>query len=121
MTQPVLSLWINGKPQASLSARTAEVFNPASGAVIRRVPLEVEAMDTPHGAVRVPTLDEMLRIKAWLVLIRNATRDYLDVVALAHRLGPGAARVLSELDHYYADQQGAGGSRVATQVARQLA
>ena len=39
MSQPVLSLWINGKPQASLSARTAEVFNPASGAVIRRVPL----------------------------------------------------------------------------------
>ena len=39
MSQPVLSLWINGKPQASLSTRTAEVFNPASGAVIRRVPL----------------------------------------------------------------------------------
>jgi malonate-semialdehyde dehydrogenase (acetylating)/methylmalonate-semialdehyde dehydrogenase len=39
MTQPVLSLWINGKPQASQSARTAEVFNPATGAVIRRVPL----------------------------------------------------------------------------------
>ena len=89
--------------------------------LIRRVPLEVEAMGTPYGAVRVPTLDEMLRIKAWLVLVRNATRDYLDVVALAHRLGPGAASVLAEMDHYYADQQGAGGSRVAAQVARQLA
>ena len=30
----------------------------------------------------------MLRIKAVLILKRNATRDYLDFVALAERLGP---------------------------------
>jgi len=39
MTQPVLSLWINGKAQAAASTRTAEIFNPATGQVIRRVPL----------------------------------------------------------------------------------
>jgi hypothetical protein len=70
----------------------------------------------------VPTLEEMLRVKAWLVLRRNATRDYLDVVALAERLGvDSAASVLLELDDYDEDQIGAGGRRVATQLARQLA
>ena len=39
MTQPVLSLWINGKAQASAGTRTADVFNPATGEVIRRTPL----------------------------------------------------------------------------------
>jgi len=64
----------------------------------------------------------MLRVKAWLVLRRNATRDYLDVVALAERLRVDpAARVLLELDRYYEDQIGAGGRRIATQLARQLA
>ena len=59
--------------------------------LIRTRPLEVEDVEWPGGSVRVPTLDEMLRIKAWLVLRRNATRDYLDVVALADRLGSEAA------------------------------
>jgi hypothetical protein len=63
----------------------------------------------------------MLRIKAWLVVMRNAMRDYLDVVALAHRIGPTAPAVIAAMDDYYADQLGAGGARVATQVARQLA
>lgn len=72
--------------------------------------------------VRVPTLDEMLRVKAWLVVRRNATRDYLDVAALADRIGTGpAARVLVEIDAYY-DAVDAPASRpVATQLARQLA
>jgi hypothetical protein len=90
--------------------------------LIRRHPLEVEEIAGPTGPIRVPTLPEMLRIKAWLVLRRNATRDYLDVVALAERLGSDqAARVALEIDHYYEDQVGAGGRRIATQLARQLA
>jgi hypothetical protein len=89
--------------------------------LIRRRPLEVEEVETAHGSIRVPTLNEMLRIKAWLVLARNAMRDYLDVVALADRVGSGAGLVLSSIDQYYEDQQGPGGARVATQLARQLA
>jgi hypothetical protein len=88
----------------------------------RRVPLEVETVEWHGHRVRVPTLPETLRIKAWLVLDRNATRDYLDVVALAERLGgEAAAETLLELDRFYADQHGPGGRRVATQVAKQLA
>lgn len=89
--------------------------------LIRRRPLEVEEIEVDGRTLRVPTLDEMARIKAWLVLRRNAVRDYLDVVALAHRLASRAPAVLNGLDEYYADQQGAGGQRIATQLAKQLA
>lgn len=90
--------------------------------LLRRRPLEVEELDTPAGPLRVPTLAEMLRVKAWLILRRNATRDYLDVVALADRLGTDAAAAVAlELDVFYEDQVGAGGRRIATQLAKQLA
>lgn len=90
--------------------------------LIRSVPLETEEVVTPAGALTVPTLAEMLRVKAWLVLRRNTVRDHLDVVALAHRLGRRqAAAVLSDLDRFYTDQRGPGGSRVATQLVKQLA
>lgn len=90
--------------------------------LIRRRPLEVEEASVGGRKLRVPTLAEIARIKAWLCLMRNATRDYLDFAALADRLGEGrAAEVVLEMDDYYADQIGAGGRRVATQVAKQLA
>jgi len=90
--------------------------------LIRRRPLEIERIVVGGRRLTVPTLDEVLRIKAWLVLRRNATRDYLDVVALADRLGTrAAARVIVGLDDYYADQIGPGGRRVATQLVKQLA
>jgi hypothetical protein len=90
--------------------------------LIRTRPLEVEEFEGPGGPIRVPTLAEMLRIKSWLVLRRNATRDYLDVVALADRLGSEeAAPTALELDVYYDDQRGSGGRRIATQLVRQLA
>lgn len=90
--------------------------------LIRRRPIEVEQATVRGRLLRVPTLEEIFRIKAWLVLRRNATRDYLDVVALADRLGtPDAARVIAGMDDYYEDQLGPGGRRVATQLAKQLA
>lgn len=90
--------------------------------LIRRRPLEVEKVKVSDRPLTVPTLEEILRIKAWLVLRRNATRDYLDVVALSERLGlREAARVVLGMDAYYEDQLGPGGRRVATQLAKQLA
>lgn len=89
--------------------------------LIRRRPLEVEQVELGTATLRIPTLEEMTRIKAWLVLRRNAVRDYLDLVALAKRLGDRAAKVVVGIDEFYADQHGAGGSRVATQLAKQLA
>ncbi|MGB8408787.1 MAG: CoA-acylating methylmalonate-semialdehyde dehydrogenase, partial [Gallionella sp.] len=39
MTKPILHLWINGQRARSRSARLSDVTNPASGEVIRQVPL----------------------------------------------------------------------------------
>lgn len=90
--------------------------------MIRRRPLETAQVELGGGeVVTVPTPAETLRIKAFLVVRRNRTRDYLDVAALADRLAlADAATVLSRMDDYYADQHG-GGDGVASQVARQLA
>lgn len=90
--------------------------------LIRRRPLEVEEVAVGDRTLRVPTLAEIARIKAWLCLVRNATRDYLDFAALADRLGEDeAAAVVATMDDYYADQIGPDGRRIATQVAKQLA
>lgn len=90
--------------------------------LIRRRPLEVEEVHVGDRSLRVPTLEEILRIKAWLALRRNATRDYLDLVALTERMGRReAARVIVGMDEYYEDQVGPSGLRIATRLARQLA
>jgi len=55
----------------------------------------------------VPTEREMLRIKAVLILKRNATRDYLDFVALAERLGSDRVfAALANLDELYPQPSG---------------
>jgi hypothetical protein len=89
--------------------------------LIRQRPLEVQDVATASGTVRVPTLREMVRVKGWLILQRNATRDYLDFAALADRLGPDAPAAVTEMDDYYVDQRGPEGRRIATQLAKQLA
>jgi len=63
----------------------------------------------------VPTPEEMLRVKAFLLVQRRTTRDYVDVAALAHKLGEGAAvQALSYLNAAYAR---AGSQTVATRFA----
>jgi hypothetical protein len=91
--------------------------------LIRSRPLEVTEVELPSGhRVRVPTWQETLRIKAYLLVRRNQVRDYVDVAAIADREGvPAAARVLAAMDAYYADQRPPEAQGVATQVARQLA
>jgi hypothetical protein len=89
--------------------------------LIRQRPLELSEETLPSGRqLRVPTIEEALRIKAYLLVKRNQTRDYLDVAALAHKLGVSlAAAILSGIDEYYADQDQDSGA-VATQVATML-
>ncbi len=88
----------------------------------RRVPLETQRVELPGGEhVVVPTIEEALRVKAYLVLQRNQVRDYLDVVALADRLGvEQAAEVLAGIDDYYRDRSEDEES-VATAIAERLA
>ena len=90
--------------------------------MIRKRPLEIEQIPLPQGrSVRVPTWDETLRIKAWLIVRRNQVRDYLDVAALADSGGRDhAAATLAGIDDWYADQAKSSDG-VASQLVRQLA
>lgn len=86
----------------------------------RRVPLQIQVVELPGGhQVRIPTIEEALRVKAYLIVQRNQVRDYLDVAALADRIGvPEAAQVLNDIDSFYVDRSGEVESVVSTLVPR---
>ena len=86
----------------------------------RSLPLETIEYDLGEGrTVVVPTLEETLRIKAYLVVQRNAVRDYLDVVALAETLGlDTAVQVLRNIDTYYLDRSDTDESVLTTLILR---
>jgi hypothetical protein len=89
--------------------------------LLRSRPLESTEMEVRGRRLLVPTAVEILRIKAWLALSRNQTRDYLDVAALASEIGlDEAASVLVGIDDYYADISQRP-EAVATQLVKQLA
>ncbi|MDR2373241.1 MAG: nucleotidyl transferase AbiEii/AbiGii toxin family protein [Bifidobacteriaceae bacterium] len=71
--------------------------------LVRARPLETEWAELPSGArVRVPTVPEIQRVKAFMILKRNQVRDYLDLAALTDLAGLGpSARNLSQIDRYY--------------------
>jgi len=90
----------------------------------RAAPLETAIWQTAHGPLVLPTLPEMARIKAWLVVDRNATRDYLDFAALAERLrelhgADAIVRAVLPMEDLY--PQPTTGESVVRQLARQLA
>jgi hypothetical protein len=88
----------------------------------RSAPLETTTIRLKGGGkLKIPTAEEMLRIKAFLVVERNATRDYLDVAALSHHLGlRAAARALEPMGELYAEFAGAGGD-ILVSIAVKLA
>ncbi len=88
----------------------------------RTRPLETMQVDVAPGVVvTAPTPEEMLRVKAYLVVQRNAVRDYLDVVALADHIGvEHAGEILRHIDDYYDDRSLQAGS-VRTSLALALA
>lgn len=88
----------------------------------RTRPLETVRIEVAPGAnVTAPTAEEALRVKAYLVVQRNAVRDYLDVVALAEHIGVDhAGEILRHIDDYYDDRSQQAGS-VRTSLALALA
>ncbi len=88
----------------------------------RTRPLETVRIEVAPGAnVTAPTAEEALRVKAYLVVQRNAVRDYLDVVALADYIGVDhAGEILRHIDDYYDDRSQQAGS-VRTSLALALA
>ncbi|MBS0576697.1 MAG: hypothetical protein JSS45_09795 [Proteobacteria bacterium] len=75
--------------------------------LIRDEPLETAVVDYHGARITVPTEGEILRIKGVLILKRNATRDYLDFVALADHMGDeSVAQTLQSFDRLYQQDNG---------------
>ena len=75
--------------------------------LIRDQPLDTTEIERFGQRLTVPTLAEMLRIKAVLILKRNTTRDYLDFAALADRIGDeDAVLALRSFDSIYPQPNG---------------
>jgi hypothetical protein len=75
--------------------------------LIRSAPLETRMVEHKGTPITVPTEEEMLRIKAVLILKRNATRDYLDFVALGVAVGDErVARAMEPFDRLYPQPSG---------------
>lgn len=83
--------------------------------LIRQAPLEVTEIE----GIIVPTLAEMLRIKGWLIVTRNAVRDYLDYCALAHQLAQEFEGAMRPMDVLYPQQPRS--DTTTMQLAKQLA
>lgn len=82
--------------------------------LIRSKPLET----TVVRGLRIPTIEEMLRIKAYLIVRRNATRDYIDFVALFDHLGVNRSLgALDSLDPLYPQE---GQNSISQQLSLQL-
>jgi RND superfamily putative drug exporter len=88
----------------------------------RRSPMETTNVQLPTGdRLQIPTGAETLRLKSYLIMCRNTTRDYAEFADLVDSMETRtAAEVLTAMDRYYCGQQ----SRkqwVATQLVRRLA
>jgi hypothetical protein len=75
--------------------------------LIRDEPLETVVVNWRGTRITVPTDGEILRIKGVLILKRNATRDYLDFVALAdHMRDERVVIALQSFDRLYPQVSG---------------
>jgi hypothetical protein len=87
--------------------------------LIRKHPLETMETQCEGLRITVPTMAEILRIKGVLILKRNATRDYLDFVALADAMDDSdVVASLKNFDDLYPQP---GGQSALQQLQVQLA
>jgi len=88
----------------------------------RNRPLETEQIHIAGKSLTIPTLPEMIRTKGWMIISRNATRDYIDFAALAKHMGiEEAVVVLIDFDDFYSDLIRGGQASPIVQIVRQLA
>jgi hypothetical protein len=111
---------IRGTPPLTILGMEAG-FEAGIRQLRRTRPLETAQLKLPSGRLlTVPTADETLRIKAYLIVNRNQMRDYLDVAALADKTTVRhAGDVLRRIDGYYTERTGQG-EAVSTVLAQRL-
>jgi hypothetical protein len=88
----------------------------------RNRPLETEQIHITGKLLTTPTLPEMIRTKGWMIVSRNATRDYIDFAALAKHMGiEDTVEVLIDFDDFYSDLIRGNQASPIVQLIRQLA
>lgn len=84
----------------------------------RSLPVETAVVETAAGELCVPTLDELIGMKAYLAYSRRATRDFLDFAALSELVEQNEvlATLLRSQQRYGELQKGS----VALDIAKSL-
>jgi hypothetical protein len=86
----------------------------------RPSPLETQTIKIGGYEITLPTPPEVLRTKGWMILCRNAVRDYLDFAAISCFLGEdNAVEGLLDFDRYY-QNMGKTAASGLLQLIRQL-
>jgi len=90
--------------------------------LIRNRPLETERIHITGKSLTIPTLPEMIQTKGWMIVSRNATRDYIDFAALTKHMGiEDTVEVLIDFDDFYSDLIRGSQASPIVQLIRQLA
>jgi RND superfamily putative drug exporter len=113
-------MW-RGRLSVALDALETEAA-AAAAPVERRSPMETTNVQLPTGdRLQIPTGAETLRLKSYLIMCRNTSRDFAEFADLVESMETQtAAVVLAGMDRYYCSQQPRQ-KWVATQLVRRLA
>ena len=115
-----VTMW-RGRLSVALDALEVGAHAAASP-VERSSPVETTSVQLPTGdRLQIPTGAETLRLKGYLLMCRNSSRDFSEFAELVETMDTRtAALVLAGMDKYYCGQQPR--TRwVATQLVRRLA
>ena len=114
-----VTMW-RGRLSVALDA--LKVDSQTDAPVARRSPVETTNVQLPTGdRLQIPTGAETLRMKSYLLMCRNSTRDFAEFAELVETMDTAtAALVLGGMDKYYCGQHPRR-QWVATQLVRRLA
>lgn len=115
-----VTMW-RGRLSVALEALEIEA-KTRRGSVERRSPVETTNVQLPTGdRLQIPTGAETLRMRSYLIICRNSSRDFAEFADLVESMEPQtAAVVLAGMDRYYCGEQPRT-KWVATQLVRRLA
>jgi RND superfamily putative drug exporter len=117
-----VTMW-RGRLSVALDALETEAdYERAPVQRYERAPVETTNVQLPTGdRLKVPTCAETLRLKSYLVMCRNTTRDFAEFAELIDSMETRtAAVVLASMDRYYCGNRSTK-QWVATQLVRRLA
>jgi uncharacterized membrane protein YdfJ with MMPL/SSD domain len=105
----------------ALGVQAADDLDPTPR-IERRSPVETTQVQLPTGdRLQIPTGAETLRLKGYLIMSRNSSRDYADFAELVDTMdAENAAVVLAGMDRYYSGHS-TRRQWIASQLVRRLA